>query len=143
MTPSRVFADHRLGRGRRDFVTTARAASRRLITRCAFARKESSIERIVGRDLAYSDAALPHTHRTRVGYGLHGEGRTCMTREALTQLVADMNAALQRLITEPATYLQLGIVAASFVLAFLVVRQLRRLFPALAGPRGEIGRAHV
>ena len=62
-----------------------------------------------------------------------------MTREELTKFVADMNATLLQLIAEPATYLQLGIVAASFILAFLVVRQLRRLFPALTGPRGVDG----
>jgi small-conductance mechanosensitive channel len=62
-----------------------------------------------------------------------------MNREELTQFVADMIVTLQRLITEPATYLQLGIVAAAFILALLVVRQIRRLFPALTGPRGVDG----
>ncbi|MEO8077312.1 MAG: hypothetical protein ABI818_13355, partial [Acidobacteriota bacterium] len=62
-----------------------------------------------------------------------------MTREELTRFVADTTATLQRLIAEPATYLQLGIVAAAFILALLVARQLRLLFPALTGPRGVDG----
>jgi small-conductance mechanosensitive channel len=57
-----------------------------------------------------------------------------MAREELTRFVADLTATMQQLIAEPATYLQLGLVAASFILAFLIVRQLRRLFPTLSAP---------
>jgi small-conductance mechanosensitive channel len=56
-----------------------------------------------------------------------------MSRENLTQLVADAITTLQQLVTEPATYLQLGIVAAVYLLAGLAAGRLRRLFPALTG----------
>ena len=64
-----------------------------------------------------------------------------MTREELTLFVADLLTTLQRLIQEPATYWQLGIVAMAIVVAVLIVRRLRRLFPALTGQHG-VDRAH-
>jgi len=62
-----------------------------------------------------------------------------MTREELTRFLADLNATFQRLIAEPATYQQLGVVAASFVLAVLIAGQLRRLFPGGTGSPGGDG----
>jgi len=46
-------------------------------------------------------------------------------------VLADALENLQRAAREPAAYWQLAIVAGAFILAFLVVRRLRRLFPAL------------
>jgi hypothetical protein len=43
-------------------------------------------------------------------YELHREGWTHLAREELTRFVAELTATMQRLIAEPATYLQLGIV---------------------------------
>lgn len=62
-----------------------------------------------------------------------------MTRETLTQFVADVITTSQRLLAEPATYMQLGIVAAAFVFAHLAAGQMRRLVPALAGARDAEG----
>ena len=57
-----------------------------------------------------------------------------MTREALTQFVAETIMTFRHLVAEPATYLQLGIVAAVYILARFLAARLRRLFPALTSP---------
>jgi hypothetical protein len=62
-----------------------------------------------------------------------------MTREDLTTFAADLIVTLQSLAAEPATYRQLGIVAAAVILALLAAARLRRLFPALTRPRGADG----
>jgi small-conductance mechanosensitive channel len=64
-----------------------------------------------------------------------------MTLERLMQLAADVIARLQSLIAEPATYIQLGIVAAVYVVARLIAGQFRRLFPTLT-TAGEVAGAH-
>jgi len=62
-----------------------------------------------------------------------------MTREALAQLVADTIMMFRHLVVEPATYLQLGIVAAVYVFARVFAARLRRLFPALTSPAAVDG----
>lgn len=57
-----------------------------------------------------------------------------MTREVLTQLVADTIMTCRQLVVEPATYLQPGIVAAVYILARFLAARIRRLFPALTSP---------
>jgi small-conductance mechanosensitive channel len=57
-----------------------------------------------------------------------------MTREVLTQFVADTIMTFRHLVVEPATYLQLGIVAAVYILAGFLAARIRRLFPALTSP---------
>jgi small-conductance mechanosensitive channel len=57
-----------------------------------------------------------------------------MTREVITQFVAEAVMTFRQLMVEPATYLQFGIVAAVYVLAGLLAARLRRVFPALTGP---------
>ena len=57
-----------------------------------------------------------------------------MTREVLNQFVADTIMTFRHLVMEPATYLQLGIVAAVYILARFLAARLRRLFPALTSP---------
>jgi small-conductance mechanosensitive channel len=64
-----------------------------------------------------------------------------MTPEQLLQLATDGNARLQSLIAEPATYMQLGIVAAVYIIARLVAGQFRRLFPTLTQAQ-DVGGAH-
>ena len=62
-----------------------------------------------------------------------------MTREVITQFVADTLMTFRQLVVEPATYLQLGIVAAVYVLAGLLATRLRRVLPALTGPPAADG----
>ncbi|MEO8071245.1 MAG: mechanosensitive ion channel domain-containing protein [Acidobacteriota bacterium] len=58
-----------------------------------------------------------------------------MTREQLTQFVAQAMTTLRNLLGEPTTYLQIGIVTVVYVLALLIAGRLRYLFPALtSGP---------
>jgi small-conductance mechanosensitive channel len=57
-----------------------------------------------------------------------------MTREVLAQFVADTIMTFRHLVVEPATYLQLGIVAAVYILAGFLAARIRRLFPALTSP---------
>jgi small-conductance mechanosensitive channel len=64
-----------------------------------------------------------------------------MTPERLMQLAADVIARLQSLIAEPATYIQLAIVAAVYIVARLVAGQFRRLFPTLM-EAGDVAGAH-
>jgi small-conductance mechanosensitive channel len=64
-----------------------------------------------------------------------------MTPEQLMQSAADLVARLQSLIAEPATYIQLGIVAAVYIVARLVAGQFRRLFPRLR-EAGDVDGAH-
>jgi hypothetical protein len=54
-----------------------------------------------------------------------------MTPEVLTQFVADTIVAFRHLVVDPATYLQLGLVTAAYILARLIAARLRRLVPAL------------
>lgn len=56
-----------------------------------------------------------------------------MTRAELSGLFSNGVALLQRLIVEPATYAQLGIVAAAFLAALLVAGWLRRKVPVRTG----------
>ena len=58
-----------------------------------------------------------------------------VTRAELTGFVTDGLAALQRLIAEPATYVQLGLVATAVILASLIAGWLRRYLPVLTSPR--------
>src|SRR5688572_12467334 len=64
-----------------------------------------------------------------------------MTLERLMQLAADVIARLQSLIAEPATYIQLGIVVAVYIVARLIAGQFRRLFPTLT-TAGDVTGAH-
>jgi small-conductance mechanosensitive channel len=49
----------------------------------------------------------------------------------MTQFAADVLTRLQQALADPVTYQQLGMVAASYLLAYLFAGRLRRLFPAL------------
>lgn len=62
-----------------------------------------------------------------------------MTRESLTQFVAEMMITFEQLIVEPATYQQLGIVVAVYLLATFLASRLRRLFPVLSSPPASDG----
>jgi small-conductance mechanosensitive channel len=62
-----------------------------------------------------------------------------MTRDVLARLLADAVTTFQQLLVEPATYLQVGIVAAAYLVARLVAARLRRLFPALTAPQTAEG----
>lgn len=62
-----------------------------------------------------------------------------MSRAELTGFITDSLAALQRLMGEPATYVQLGIVAAAIILASLIAGWLRHYLPALTGPQTADG----
>ena len=64
-----------------------------------------------------------------------------MTSEVLPRFVADTVALFRQLVVAPATYQQLGLVAVAALLAWLVAGWLRRVFPALEGPRAA-GGAH-
>ena len=64
-----------------------------------------------------------------------------MTPERLMQLAADVIARLQSLFIEPATYIQLGIVAAVYIVAGLVAGRFRRFFPTLT-EAGDVAGAH-
>ncbi len=63
-----------------------------------------------------------------------------MTRAELMQFATDGLAALQRLLAEPATYAQLGLVVAAVLIARLAAGWLRRHVPALTSPSGAAGR---
>jgi small-conductance mechanosensitive channel len=65
-----------------------------------------------------------------------------MTREVLTQFVADTMMTFRQLVMEPATYLQLGIVAAAYIIARFLAARLRQVFPVLTSPPAGNG-AHV
>ena len=62
-----------------------------------------------------------------------------MTRAELMQFATDGMTALERLMSEPATYLQLGMVVAVVIAARLAAGWLRRHVPALTGPRDAEG----
>jgi small-conductance mechanosensitive channel len=55
-----------------------------------------------------------------------------MNPEALTQFVTDAMMTLRSLVADPATYQQLGIVAAACILAGFLAAWIRRLVPALS-----------
>jgi small-conductance mechanosensitive channel len=57
-----------------------------------------------------------------------------MTREVLTQFVAETMMTFRQLVVEPATYLQLGIVAAVYILSRFLAARLRQVLPALTSP---------
>lgn len=61
-----------------------------------------------------------------------------MTQQPLSQFVADAMMTFRQLIVDPATYQQLGIVAAACLIARFLAGRLRRLVPALASsPAGD------
>jgi small-conductance mechanosensitive channel len=62
-----------------------------------------------------------------------------MSREELTQYVADTMLMFRQIVVEPATYLQLAIVVVVYLLARLLAARLRRLFPALTSPPAADG----
>ena len=65
-----------------------------------------------------------------------------MTRAELTGFVTDGLAAGQRLIAEPASYVQLGLVATAVILASLIAGWLRHYLPVLTAPRNGDGPPH-
>ncbi len=62
-----------------------------------------------------------------------------MTREALAQFGADTMMTLRQLVEEPATYVQVGVVATVYLVALVLAAQLRRLLPALTSPPAADG----
>jgi small-conductance mechanosensitive channel len=57
-----------------------------------------------------------------------------MTREVVTQFVVETMMTFRQLVVEPATYLQLGIVAAAYIVARFLAARIRQLVPALTSP---------
>lgn len=62
-----------------------------------------------------------------------------MTQELLTPFVAETMMTFRQLAVEPATYQQLGLVAAAYLLARFLAARLRRLLPALTSPPASDG----
>lgn len=62
-----------------------------------------------------------------------------MTQELLTQFAAETMQTFRQLIVEPATYQQLGLVVAAYLLARFLASRLRQLFPGLTSPPASDG----
>ncbi len=62
-----------------------------------------------------------------------------MTQELLTQFVAETMLTLRQLIVEPATYQQMGLVGAVYLLATVLAARLRKLFPVLTSAPASDG----